>query len=373
MSFRLPRRGFGKHAATFAVGGCLFFWIYVALRGGPAAADASQTPLPVVLVLRMADTGTNADAEERFVAELKLALNRFRVVPLRDPSGRFSEMSFIERLELVRNLSRQHGAAATVWVERWDNDKIALNLTAMSTGRALVKIVEVKSGPSQEAELALAAEALLGEAYLFSPNPPDDDAVLEKVEEARRAAIEHPADRPKSSITSALALFGTAQGAIFPRQGPSLLVGGGLAWTTEFPSGWFLSPMLSGFGGSKERYDDGLITGWGLAGELQGGIRFHLKRAAVAPAVGAGVRFQQIESSFGGGPSSASRLVGFRGSVGLDAQIALSENLAIFLRIDLGVLSKSAEFKRVSNESTLLKTPLVDGGIALGFRTILLR
>lgn len=334
----------------------------------PSAASGAEADRPVVVVLRMAEDGANAFAEERFVTELALALNRFRVLPLRDPSGRFAVMSFVERLELVRSLSKQHGAVATVWVERWAADKLVLNLTAMSTGRALVKIVEVKSGPSQEAELALVAEALLGEAYLFS-SAQREDAVREKVEEVRQAATRNDS---VSGVTSGLSLFGTVLGALTPRTGSSLLVGGGLAWMTEFRSGWFLSPGLFGFGGPKERYDDGFIGGWGLQGELQVGVHFRFKKAAVGPALGAGVRYQQIESFFGSGPSTASTLVSFRGSVSLNTQVSLARDLAIFCRLDLGLLSNSADFKRVSNENSLLETPLFDGGVMLGFRYMFL-
>ncbi len=329
------------------------------------AAESSST----VLLITLAETKEGQELERRFLNELGLALTQFQVKSESNPDGSFGTMLLSERLAIIRSLSKKHNASAVIWIERFEDNKLLLNLTAISTGRALLRIVEVKKGPHSEAELALATEELLGEAYLFSPNK-TDNAISSTVEKVRQTVVslEESSKRKTQHAISGGVLL---SGGLYERIGSSLTVGGGIGWIAETPSGWFFGPSVFGFAGPKERLSAGVISGFGIIGEFSFGYHFHISKVQIGPALSAGIKWNRMEALFGENGTKQVYKLGFRGTVSLDSAVSIGKQTAFIIRLDLSFLPERAEFRGVSENSAALVTPWLEGSILMGLRLFL--
>jgi hypothetical protein len=178
--------------------------------------------------------------------------------------------------------------------------------------------------------------------------------------------------KPKErKISRAIFTHATVEGAIHERKGPNLLVGGGLAWVTEFSSGWFFSPSVTGFGGPREHMEGGMVSGFGIISSLSGGYHFHNSRAAIGPAVGVGVKWQRLDAVFDDAEDQSQSVVNFRGSVSIDGHVFITSHLALAMRLDLAFLSNPTEFRKSADTDVFLITPWLEGAVFAGFRFFL--
>jgi hypothetical protein len=328
------------------------------------AEASAKSEMPVVLVFQVAQSRSAKIGEARFITELRLALDRFRIHCVSLEPRHFASLVFAERLERIRSLSQQHGAVATTWIEYFGQDTVLLSLVAMSTGRALVRVVEVESGPSTEAELAFAAQELLGEAYMFG-DPSGEPAIEETVQRVKQNVTGHRPSGEAKTRLGVVPLF-SVSGGIYEREGPSLLLGGGAGLELNLVSSWFFRLSLLGWAGPRQRYDDGVLSGFGVTCGLGAGYHFLLGPLRLGPMLGAALNWRRMDMAFGEGDNQPYTWVGFRGEAAVDLQLAVRDHLLLVLGGGIGIVPVRKSFQRVSDESTLVSTPFVDWHGILG-------
>ncbi len=204
------------------------------------------------------------------------------------------------------------------------------------------------------------------------PLPPRQGSATSGSEDT--AGLKKPADASKpqkKKISRAIFTHATVGGALHEREGRSLFLGGGLGWLTTFPVGVFFSPQVTGFGGPRERLDDGMVSGYGIISSLSFGYHFRSKRAAIGPAIGAGVKWHKLDFVFDDVDDISRSVISFRGSVSVDGHVFITEHLALAMRLDLGFLSNPEAFRKSSDNEIVLRTPWLEGALFAGFRFFL--
>jgi hypothetical protein len=346
------------------------------VEGGAGAAG------PVLLLVLTADGGEAADRERRLFSELELALDGFTIdtVPSGDPQ--FSRLPMSEQLARVQPFVERTGAVATTWIEETGTGTILLHLVALTTGRALVRIVEAHEGPGAEDELALAVRELLGEAYMFGPAPenPAMEQVVAEVQEKVAPAVDTippvpvapppvpppPTEKPEPTASLGLAPLGLISGGVWGHEGPHIRAGGGIS--VEWPPGAALYGRASFVfaKGPDSQVSDGLVVGFGVAPGLSLGYRWRLGPIGVGPVLGVSVPFSSLTTVIGEGDDQTFTWWSFRATAGLELAVAMTDDLNLFVDGALGFQAIRETFERRSGGGTVLTTPFVEWEMVIG-------
>ncbi len=334
--------------------------LLAALVGGTArATDAGK---PTLAVLRTAADGDDKAREDRFILELKLGLDGFDIALVEPGAAGFTALPLKDKLDEVRARAEPLHAAATIWLESASPRTVLLNVVALSTGRAFIRVVEVEDGPSAERELAVAADELLGQLYMLSapPRPAPVQASVEAVV-AKAAALAAP-----RRVELDVATYFDLGGALYHYEAAWLRLGGGVAVELRTAGGALLRAGFTVVAGPFADPRDGSLSGFGLSPEIAFGYLWHARRVRLGPVAGAAAARSTVALALGRGEAQTTSWWSFRGSLGLELRIDLAPSVAVFVEPRVGASTHTRRFERVSDGSTALRTPILDGGATLG-------
>lgn len=323
---------------------------------------ATSTPeKPVLVVFLIASGDADRAHEERFVQKLRLALDGFTVRTVELKDGGFADEPLGKRLAKIR----EYDAVASTWIEKPNPEVELLQLVAMSTGRALVQIVEVKSGPSSEAELAFAAQALLGEAYMFEP-PQKHEAVAKVVDQVKQGIKEEAPEPAKPPFRVGLQPFFASRGRLYRSPGPSLQLGGGLAASVHTLKGFVGRLDIAGLSGPQARFDDGVMNGVAVASNLFVGYGWDLGAVVLEPLLGIGVVWSRLNMAIGHGDNQSFSWLSFRGSAGGEIRFPIRTDTFLSLNATIGGVTAHKTFRRLSDNSPITTAVPADWTTTLG-------
>jgi hypothetical protein len=344
------------------------FLVVSLLEASPAFGQGEQAR-PVVVVFFIGESHSQVSSEQRFAMELGLSLDRFDVRRVSLPAGEFATAPMPERLRVIEEHSQRHHAVATTWLEHDPNDRVLLNVVALSTGRALLRIVEARRTPSTEADLALAAEELLGEAYLFESAVRDRAVadIVAKVKNSVPQVESEPDAGPDSSqaVVGLLPFFriGTGLGG---DPGAYLRTGGGMGVEVRWSQGLFGRVGLSVLAGPRETFVDGSMSGVCLSPELNAGYIWPVGPLFLGAVAEMAFQWNKVDMVVGSGGSQSFDWFGLRAAAGLDARIPLDPRLSIVVDGLVGLVSQRRAFRRLSDSSMVIATPRVDWTAVVG-------
>jgi len=348
---------------------------------GDASSQETEDPggerRPVLLLVLTASGGEVAERERRMFSELELALDDFAIetVPSGDPE--FARLPMSEQLSRVQPFVDRSGAVATTWVEETGSGTVLLHLVALTTGRALVRIVQASEGPDTEAELALSVRELLGEAYMFGPTPesPAMEQVVAEVQEKVAPAVvtipvppaPPPEEPPAPPPTLGLAPFGVVSGGIWGHEGPHIRAGGGIV--VEWPPGAALFGRASFVfaKGPDAQVHDGLIVGFGVAPGLTLGYRWRRGPIGVGPLLSVSAPYSSVTMVLGKGDDQTFDWWSFRATAGLELAVSVADDVSLFVDGAFGVQAVRQVFERASDrDPPVMSTPFVEWEMVLG-------
>lgn len=330
----------------------LFATILYASAARQATADNSDQADPLVLVLLVGNTEAHRDQEEKFTIQLKLSLAEFEVRPVSLAEAEFVGQPLATRLETIKSLTSGRDVIATVWLDQTLMKLTLLNLVSLSTGHAMVKIVEAEKGPEMVQELALAAYELLAKAYLLEthPRPPAVDRVVADV--VTQAKLEDKTD-DEESLAWSLSMYGALLGGLGYSDRGQWMFGGGASACLGLLKGFTVHLGVLVLASLQYTGD------WGT-----------LNRASVAPELGVVYRWRW--GRFGLGPKLSGQLMwtrsqigvttaGFRTyqtlsprlTLGLSLQIALTKHLGLLIEPGFGYMSRQEVYIAGAEDSRL--------------------
>jgi hypothetical protein len=141
------------------------------------------------LVLQVAKDPAGKARERRFVTQLRLVLENIPVETAELSNTDFAEQPLARQLNAIRPLLRARQTLGALWISAPSEDLIILQMVSVTTGRAVVRMVEAKAGQEAEANLALASRELLGTVYLFGGSPGGANLSLKRVVESVRKQV----------------------------------------------------------------------------------------------------------------------------------------------------------------------------------------
>jgi hypothetical protein len=253
---------------------------------------------------------------------------------------------------------------AATWLTEASPDLLLLHLVVVSTGRALVRLVETRAQPGFEADLALAARELLGTAFLFDrPPQPATDPVGRVVESVREQAAPPPATaaerltRPDWALVAEFRL----EGGLVGHEGPTLLPGGALTLERRLVAGLGgrLSACVAGGPLGPPRSDEQISElvvqpGLGL------GYLFDLGRVSLGPALEIQTMLSKVTTKIEGGSREEFRTWRIRGAAILDLRVSLAQRLALQVAAGVAATPLQDVYRREITEKVMLASPYLN-------------
>jgi hypothetical protein len=331
---------------------------------------------PVVLIISQGRKAQEKTREQRFITQTMLALEQFRIVTIENHRHDFSTMSFSRRLEIIKPLAKENNAAATIWIEETKEKRTLLHLVAFSTGRALVRIVEAHTGPDAALELALAAQELLGQAYLLSE---ERSEAMEKVVTQLTKDAVSTLKAPDVVIGTekerypeyALQSFAVARGGIWDYAGKPMAFGVGLAlelWVTERLRIGIAAMILSGL---QSVDDHGTVVPFGLDIEFGAGYLFRIERFRIGPAIAVSTLWNRLNVNLKTTGNHSFSWWGGAMSAALDMRFSISDKLSLRLEPSVAALPDQKQFYLQPELETVYMTPRIGWCIKLGLNVFL--
>ncbi len=275
----------------------------------PQRACAEDGEKPVVLFLKLYGDESAGQMEKRVSAQLKLTLFEFSVVEVFEGLDAFVEANLSGRLEVLKKMAAENNAVAIVWIEQGSQEVTLLNLVALSTGQALVRIVEAEKGPETPADLAVATQELLGQAYLFetaSLRPEISNAVRaasEEVEAARQERGESEPEELRSEYT--IGVSGIVRGAGVAHQGPAYRFGVGATFHHLLTDHLYWFPELSVLMTPEERTGGDSVSALTLSFGFGIGFKLQHKRIALGTEVSVDPEWHRTALGFEAEPAES--------------------------------------------------------------------
>jgi hypothetical protein len=260
----------------------------------------------------------------------------------------------------------EHGAVAATWLTEASPDILLLHLVVVSTGRALVRLVETKPRPGFETDLALAARELLGTAFLFdrAPGPAGGDPIATVVESVRERAAPAPPPRaaapaqpiqPPPEPSWAIAAELRFEGGIAGASGPRLYPGGALALDRRMVGGLHGRLSAAAYGGPLgSRRDDEEILEWAVQPGLALGYRFDLGAATLGPWLEVQALLSSVKTQVEGGDRQEFRSWRLRGAAVLDLRIEVSARIDLLLAAGLIATPQRDVYRREPSDKVML-------------------
>jgi len=346
----------------------------------PAPPPPILSGVPVLLMLQTATTPTAAARENRFVEELGMVLDGVAVQVERPVDPQFAEHALGDQIARVRLLIDKHHAVAATWLTEAAPDMLLLHLVVVSTGRALVRLVETRPRPGFETDLALAARELLGTAFLFdrAPGPAGGDPIATVVESVRELAAPappppapveqpHPTAPPPDSGWAVAAEL-RFEGGLVGAQGPRLYPGGALALDRRMFEGLHgrLSAMAYG-GPLGTRRDEEEILEWAVQPGMALGYLFDLGATTLGPWIEVQALLSNVTTQIDGGDRQEFRSWRLRGAAVLDLRIKISGRVDLLLAAGLIATPQRDVYRREWSEKVLLSSAYLSGEGRMGF------
>jgi hypothetical protein len=327
-------------------------------------------------VLSVAANELEQAREQRFVTELRLGLDGIALAVVEAPGDGFVAASMSDQILALRPLLEREGAVAAVWLEEGGpGEVILLHLIALDTGRALARIVEVEQKPDAESELALAAAALLGEAYLFTPErEPAIEKAVAAVEEAIVPAVAAdeaeepapPAPAPRDDTRLGVGVIGSLGSGLHGHSGPSLRGGVGAAVELVVFDGLELRLGAGAEIGPREDSASLSLLVLGVRSELTVAFLWWRDRIAAGLAASFGVLWWRRQVALGDGPQYEFDGWNLRPGLGPELRFALHPVLDLLIGADVGVWARTETDRRQSDEGVGYATPRVDWRAVVG-------
>ncbi len=327
-----------------------------------SAKDGSADK-PVLVVFLVAEDADDRTREQRFVTQLRLAFDDFDIKPVELSIEKYTSLPLYRKLTLVREHSDQLNAVATTWLENAGAETVMLHMAALSTGCAFVRIVEAHNSPTAEEELAFAVQELIGQVYMLSPphgNPPVERAVEAVLEEAVSLR------EPHADLGWAVMPFLRVSGGIWGHKGQWFRFGGGISLEARVAEHFHLRASLAGLAGPFHEPHDGVVRGWGLMPGFHFGFDWPAGFLRIGPVVGASLVRSIFFTTMGTGDSQTYSWWDFRGSLGIDLSWSLKKVVSIVATPSVGVWTNQRTFVRISDDSNIISSPLVDWSCTLG-------
>lgn len=325
--------------------------------GRAPRAHAQDPQSAVVMVLSAAVDATTKGRDQRFAEELGLALEGL-VVRTQTADAWFTDAPLAQQLSYVRALGSDQRIAAILWLREADSS-VLLHLVALQTERALVRIVKSAPHTALEAELALLARELLGEAYLFSGDA-ELAAPIDAAIETVRSTVKQRAARWE------LGAFGLGSGGVLGQVGPHLQLGAGAgAGLRIWQRAWGLAALHALAGPSGER-DTIEIRGVEWGGSLSAVYRVALRNVELGPLVRASLSRRRLATRTAQGAQRDLEAWSGRVAAGAEASVALAAYARLYLDVTLGAQLLETTVKSRADGTTLLRTPNADFAARLG-------
>ncbi len=190
----------------------------------------------VLLLMQIARDKNGQRRESRFAEELKMSLDELTIHEIPQKNSDFGDLVLGRQIATVRPLIDKHRAVAAIWLTEDSPSVLLLHLVAVTTGRALVRIVETDLDKAGEAELAASARELLGTAYLFDVSAENSESPMGRVVDSVRHTVAppHSVEKTQAPVVPALepgrkwsvSVTGEFKGGIYGQDGPALWLGG---------------------------------------------------------------------------------------------------------------------------------------------------
>ncbi|MDJ0765850.1 MAG: hypothetical protein QNJ97_22900 [Myxococcota bacterium] len=327
-----------------------------------------------VLVIKVAQNDPAKQVEDKFITQLALSLPQFRVTSIVE-TGAFIELSLTDRLEKIKQFAKTHNALATLWIEGTRGNVILLNLVALSTGQALVRIVEAPEGPNWALEMALATQELLGQAYLFS-QVPRREAVEQVVTQMTRRAVT-TLDNPRA-VTSqvsfpAVSIYprGVVQRGLYGHSDSYWMLGGGIAAEVWPRFDFFLRADVYFLKSPVTQGDWGQLSAFGLQPGLGIGYVWRIRRFLIGPIIAGNIIWHRANVSLYASAENRAYAVWIpRLATSVVLGVGVADNFFISVEPGIGLLQKQEDFYLDPGE-TVYRTPYVDWSLALGLNLFL--
>lgn len=333
--------------------------------GSPSTVVANEhAGASVLLVLELATDQTGRSGEQRFVNELELALDGIQIRTIKPEDSDFSDLPLRKQIERVRPLIERHGAAAAAWLDEVSADLMLLHMVAVSSGRALARLIEIEPRAGFETDLALAARELLGTAFLFQEPPVNRPSPIRRVVESVRQEAAGELLKPPSLCWSATS-YADLEGGVWGHSGPSILVGGTLALAVGYRAGLTGRLSLGAKAGPLEGRDKTVSLFRAAAGP---GVLylFDLGPVLLGPALD--LQINWLLARVNDPHSSRRRFTHwmYRISAGLELHWQLAQRFALAAGAGLGVTPEREAYRYEAIDHTVLVTPYVSWETRLG-------
>ena len=342
----------------------------------PLSADTASVSKPVVLIIAQSRKAPEKDREKRFITQTMLSLEEFRIITIDNYQHDFSVMPFSKRLEVIRPVAETQGAVATIWIEETSENLTLLHLVAFSTGRALVRIVEARTGPDAALELALAAEELLGQAYLLTEHRDDAiETVVTQVTKNAVSTLKAPekviAPGKKRYPAFSILPFAAVEGGVWDYDGNPVRFGGGVAlelFGMENLRARTAVLFLSGLN-STDPY--GTVYPFGVNIELGVGYLFDIKRFHIGPALAISALWNKLNVNLKTTGDHAFDWWGMSLAAAVDMRFTLTEKLSLLLEPAVAFCPRNKQFYLEPEQVTIYQSPRVSWGAKLGLNVFL--
>jgi hypothetical protein len=321
-----------------------------------------------LLFLRLASTGEDEKREARFADELAILLEGMAVESTRPEDDKFVGLTLGGQIADLRPMMDASGAIAAIWMTEPLPDQLLLHLVVISTGRALLRLMEIEASEGFEADLALSAKELLGTAFLFEAVPNETESLERVVEsvrkEAARPLVEQlqteaaalPEKEPKRDWASRLEAC--LEGGLVSAEGPSVSLGGLLAVerriTGEFSA--YLSLVLAG-GPLDSNLDDIQIDTFTIAPGVGALYLWHFGRFALGPGIQAHAQWSNVMIRVEREDTQVFRAWQIRGSLTLETRVKALEFLSIAAAAGMVATPEQDVYQRVDTAEVIMATP----------------
>ncbi|MBN2342567.1 MAG: hypothetical protein JXX29_03355 [Deltaproteobacteria bacterium] len=343
----------------------------------PNTMAQSAAEKPAILVVLTGRTMAAQQRERAFITELQLALDNYRIVSdtrlTRVTSPSFSEMSLREQLLQVRKLARSHRAVAVIWLtDDSGEDVTLLQLAALSTGRALIRVVEAQNGPDTEVTLAMAVEELVGQAYLFDAKNP---AAALEASVISASSKEGSAEKNKNTTAESarnpvasqrmFQIEGIGRAGIAGVRGPRLSLGASVGLAQLFFDRVWVGGGLNLVTGPSDKTSLEKIENRSLEPYVGVGIYRSVKHMRFGVVLHISVPHQQTVITF---PETGTHVYdawNMRYALRFALQVSLGPAVSVALSPELGLWVNQKRYYAESTDRDIVRNPRVDGGLLI--------
>ncbi len=345
----------------------LVAWIFVAGSIHAAPTAAVEETQPSILVLFVASDSPGVAREGRFVRELGMALNGMTVEVVHLENTGFDVLPLAQQIEEVRRLLDRHEAVAVTWINVASRELLLLHLVAVSTGRALVRLVETELRQDSEAILAMAARELLGTAFLFEQ--PKSGPIEEAVESVRLGAGMQ--EDTSTEQRASLSLTSRASGGIAGFSGQSMELGGGMALGYRLVAGLHGRAYLGATGGPLgNSQTDEKLQGWSLIPGIQFAYVWRVSQVGIGPLISVEVPWLHLDIADDETNYQFAHW-NLRAALNLELSWYIGRVVALTFQGGLGASPRQLDFRRASTRQRVLATPFLSWNLGLGISFVL--